>query len=68
MRQDAASKFLDQLINNPQLREEFREDPEGALLRAGLELTEHEKRSLASIDWNQVPDQELARRVSKRYF
>jgi DNA-directed RNA polymerase specialized sigma24 family protein len=65
MDRDTASKFLDQLTNSPQLRAEFREDPEAALVRAGLELNEHDRKTLAAMDWGQVPDQELAQRVSK---
>jgi DNA-directed RNA polymerase specialized sigma24 family protein len=67
MDRDTATKFLDELTNNPQLRAEFREDPEAALIRSGLELNEHDRKTLASMDWGQVPDQELAQRMSKSF-
>jgi hypothetical protein len=60
---DAATRFLDQLINDPQLRSRFRSDPDGTMIEAGLD--EQQRKALAGVDWNSVPDQELAQRVSK---
>ena len=68
MESEAASRFLDQLINSPKLRAQFREDPEGTLMGAGVELNERDRSSLVAVDWSRVPDQELAQHVSKRYY
>jgi hypothetical protein len=65
MEQEAADRFFDQLANSPELRAEFRDDPAGTLVRAGGQLDEQGRRELAEIDWSQLPDQELAQRVSK---
>jgi hypothetical protein len=65
MENESASKLIDQLISDPQLRADFRADPEGALTRSGVELSEEQRKALASEDWKQVPDQELGQRVSK---
>jgi hypothetical protein len=65
MNTDAATRFLDQLINNPELRSQFRDDPEATMIRAGLD--EQQRKALAGVDWNSVPDQELAQRVSKNF-
>jgi hypothetical protein len=65
MEDETAARFLDQLINSPQLRSQFREDPQGTLEQAGLELNDENRRALEEIDWNQIPDQELAQRISK---
>jgi hypothetical protein len=63
MSTDAASKFLDRLIADPQLRGQFRSDPEGTMVAAGLD--EAQRRSISSEKWNELGDQELSQRVSK---
>ena len=63
MKSEAASRFLDQLITDPQLRSQFRTDPEATMISAGID--EHDRKELAAVDWGQVPDQELAQRISK---
>jgi hypothetical protein len=64
VKSEAASRFLDQLINNPQLRSQFRADPEGTMVSAGID--ERDRKELAEMNLADVPDQELAQRVSKR--
>ena len=64
MESEAASRFLDQLINNPQLRSQFRADPEGTMVSAGID--ERDRQELAAMNLTDVPDQELAQRVSKK--
>ena len=65
MKSEAATKFMDELIANPELRSQFRSDPEGALAQSGVELDEEERKALTSQDWSGFPDQELGQRVSK---
>jgi hypothetical protein len=43
---DAASRFLDQLIDDPELRENFRSAPEVTMVQAGL--SEEERKTLSS--------------------
>ena len=63
MSTDTASRFLDQLVNDPSLREKFRSDPDGTMVQAGL--SEAERQALSSEKWNDLGDEELAQRVSK---
>ncbi len=65
MKSEAATKFMDELIANPELRSQFRSDPEGALAQSGVQLDDEERKALTSQDWREVPDQELGQRVSK---
>ncbi len=63
MSTDAASRFLDRMIADPGLRTKFRGDPEGTMIEAGLD--EAERSRLAAGNWADLPDEELAQRVSK---
>ena len=63
MSTDAASRFLDRLVDDPELRENFRSDPEGTMVQAGL--SEEERQTLSSEKLNDLGDEELAQRVSK---
>jgi hypothetical protein len=65
MTKEAATSFLDRLLNEPGLRSRFRSDPEGTMREAGLD--EEERRALAGADWSGVSDEELTQRVSKAY-
>jgi hypothetical protein len=61
----AIERFTDQWMNDPEFREQMRQDPEGTVQRHGLELDEDDRQTLHSIDWN-LPDEQLNERVSKR--
>lgn len=63
MSTEAASRFLDQLVDDPELRKNFRSDPEGTMVQAGL--SDAERQTLSSEKWNDLGDEELAQRVSK---
>ena len=56
-------RFLDQLINDPDLRGQFRSDPEATMIKAGLD--EAARTSLAAQKWNELGDEELGQRISK---
>ena len=55
---------MDRWINEPGFRDEVRRDPEGAVRRSGIQLSDDEQAALRSIDWN-LPDEELRARLSK---
>ena len=57
-------QLADRFMNDPDFREQMRQDPEGAAKRTGLELDEEDRQALQSIEWNQ-PDEELKERISK---
>ncbi len=62
--QEAMQQLADRFMNDPDFREQMRQDPEGAAEGAGLELDEEDRQALRSVDWN-LPDEELKQRVSK---
>ncbi|MDQ4076714.1 MAG: Os1348 family NHLP clan protein [Chloroflexota bacterium] len=64
MSRESIAQLMDRWINEPQFRAEMRRDPEGAVRRSGVQLTEDEMAALRSIDWSQ-PDEELRARVNK---
>jgi hypothetical protein len=65
MSEEAACRFLDPLISNPELRSQFRSDPEQTMISAGID--EQQRKELTEMDLTNVPDQELAQRISKGY-
>ncbi len=64
--QEAKQQLADRFMNDPEFREQMRQDPEGTAQRSGVELNEENRQTLQSVDWNQS-DQELRPRVSKYY-
>lgn len=59
----AVEDLIDRWINEPSFRAEIRQDPEGAVRRTGLELTEDEWAALRNVDW-QLSDEELTARAN----
>jgi hypothetical protein len=57
-------QLADRFMNDPDFREQMRQDPEGAAKRTGLELDEEDRQALRSVDWS-LPDEQLNERVSK---
>ena len=58
-------ELLSRLAEDPDFRAELRTDPEGALTRRGVELSDERRAKLREMDLREVPDEELAERVSK---
>ena len=61
---DSMQQLADMFVNEPNFREQMKQDPEGAAERSGLPLDEEDKQALKSIDWS-GSDEELKERVSK---
>ncbi len=61
---EAMQQLADKFMNDPEFREQMRQDPEGTAERTGLELDEEDRQALRSIEWNQS-DEQLKERVSK---
>ena len=62
-------EMTDRFINDPDFREQMRQDPEGtaerfAAERFGVQLDEEDRQALRMIDWS-IPDEQLQERVSK---
>ena len=64
MSQQAVEQLLDRWMNEPQFREQLRQDPEGTVRGAGVELDADEWAALRSTDFN-LSDEELQTRISK---
>ena len=64
MDREGVGELMDRWINEPGFRDEVRRDPEGAVRRSGIQLSDDEQAALRSIDWN-LPDEELRARLSK---
>ena len=50
---EAMQQLADRFMNDPEFREQMRQDPEGTAERTGLELDEEDRQALRSVDWNQ---------------
>ena len=64
MSRDAISNLINRWVNEPAFRDELRKDPEGAVKRAGAQLTSEEWSALKSVDWK-LSDDELKARINK---
>ncbi len=64
MSRQAVETLMDRWLNEPEFREALRQNPEGAVRQAGVELSEEEWAALRSVDWT-LPDDQLQARVSR---
>ncbi len=56
--QEAMQQLTDRFMNDPEFREQMRQDPEGTAERSGFEMDEENRQTLQSLDWSES-DQEL---------
>ena len=63
---EAMQQLADKFVNDPEFREQMRQDPEGTAERAGFEMDEEDRQALRSTDWSQS-DEQLNERVSKGF-
>jgi hypothetical protein len=64
MSQADVETLIDRWTNEPDFREKMRQDPEGTVRDAGMELTTEEWAALKAVNWR-ASDQELEPLVSK---
>ena len=62
---EAMQQLTDKFMNDPDFREQMRQDPEGTAEAQGFQLDEEDRQALQSVDWSQS-DEQLKQRVSKR--
>jgi len=62
--QEAMQQLADRFVNEPDFREQMKQDPEGAAKRSGYQLDEEDRQAPKSIDWS-GSDEEFGERVSK---
>jgi hypothetical protein len=66
MAQEDLVQLADQLLNDPELRELFKRDPEAAAERAGVTLDADDRQALQQLDVADMDDEELVARISRR--
>jgi hypothetical protein len=64
MSRQAVEELMDRWMNEPEFRQQMKNDPEGTVRATGVELDETEWSALRSMDWN-ASDEELQARASK---
>ena len=64
MSQVGVEELIDRFTNEPAFREQMRQDPEGAVRTAGVELDEEEWAALRAVNWR-ASDEELQALVTK---
>jgi hypothetical protein len=58
-------KIADRYLNDPQFKEQMRQDPEGTAESTGLKLDDEDRQSLRSWDMSSSGEEELKERMSK---
>lgn len=66
MAQEDLVQLADQLLNDPELRELFKRDPEAAAERAGVTLDDDDRQALQQLGVGDMDDEELVARISRR--
>jgi hypothetical protein len=66
MAQEDLVQLADQLLNDPELRELFKRDPEAAAERAGVTLDADDRQALQQLGVGDMDDEELVARISRR--
>lgn len=61
---EQVGKVIDRWMNDANFRNELRKDTDGAVKRAGAQLTGEELTALKKINWNQS-DEQLKSQISK---
>ena len=58
-------KLADRYLNDPQFKEQMRQDPQGTAESTGLKLDDEDLQSLRDWDMSSSGDEELKDRISK---
>jgi hypothetical protein len=58
-------KIADRYLNDPQFKEQMRQDPEGTAESTGLKLDDEDRQSIRDWDMSSSGDEELKERISK---
>lgn len=64
MGQKSIEELAKMLRENAAVRDEFRNDPEAVIARLGVSLSEAARKSLRSVDWKKMNDDELIARTA----
>jgi hypothetical protein len=58
-------EIADRYLNDPQFKEQMRQDPEGTAESTGLKLDDEDRQSIRSWDMSSSGDEQLKDRISK---
>jgi hypothetical protein len=58
-------ELADRYLNDPQFKEQMRQDPEGTAESTGLKLDDEDRQSIRDWDMSSSGDEELKGRISK---
>ena len=58
-------KLADRYLNDPQFKEQMRQDPQGTAESTGLKLDDEDRQSIRSWDMSSSGDEQLKDRISK---
>jgi len=58
-------KLADRYLNDPQFKEQMRQDPEGTAQSTGLKLDDEDLQSIRDWDMSSSGDEQLKERMSK---
>jgi hypothetical protein len=58
-------KLADRYLNDPQFKEQMRQDPEGTADSTGLKLDDEDRQTIRSWDMSSSGDEQLKDRISK---
>jgi len=58
-------KIADRYLNDPQFKEQMRQDPEGTAESTGLKLDDEDRQSIRNSDWGSSGEEYLKERISK---
>ena len=58
-------ELADRYLNNPQFKEQMRQDPEATAESTGLELDDEDRQSIRDWDMSSSGDEQLKERISK---
>jgi hypothetical protein len=58
-------EIADRYLNDPQFKEQMRQDPEGTAQSTGLKLDDEDRQSIKDWDMSSSGDEQLKDRISK---
>jgi hypothetical protein len=58
-------ELANRYLNDPQFKEQMRQDPEGTAERTGLKFDDEDRQSIRSWDMSSSGDEQLKGRISK---
>jgi hypothetical protein len=68
MNPSSMMELLDRYLNDPQFKEQMRQDPEGTAQSTGLTFDDEDLQSIRNWDWGPSGEEHLKERMSKAAY